>query len=1533
MGKYFFNSVVLSVATTASTMSVSKKWENELDARSVGTIDMTVLMGEEEFHKVTLKDPEWSEDPIYISTGLMRTKADNTMQILDTGHDFTFAELGAEQYNWELVAPVMHPMIIDGTLTMLIMVDEAHPAGDAKTYVLDGKTYYVEAEGEASLNAFNYRRSNLNLTKVVTGEDAPADATFPFTLTVNNSKANDPTSTDTNSDNFVWFSIYDTVAGAAVTDATVTGVVGGPNSSGYYWAKSGATITVNMKAGWNLRFTNLPTGTTYSFAEGDLADGFAFDKAELTGQYGSETPKEGTAADSSFVAGKTSTGTIQETNSTYTVTFTNDYKLTDLEITKVWVDESDQDGKRPVASDFAELLTLSPAVDGAEPTVVDNEDDTYTITYTGLPRYNNGTEVEYTVTEDAIPGYSTTGSPAKDHGTITNTHEPEITKVTATKTWSDNDNQDGKRPSDATVQLYKTVDGTKTAVGDAVTVPATDGTINVWENLPVYEGGAQITYSVEETLPAGSEYTKSGDDTTLPAVKNDSGTIAITNSLQTDPVKEVYSGSTKIDGQEVKAGDVLTYKVTYTNTSGSEAEVTITDKIPTYTTLKEAYDGGTYDEASRTITWVKTLADGASVTVSFDVTVDETVDGDVLDNTAHASTNTYDGDSNPVSNPTPAFAKLKGEKILTGRDMLSNETFTFTLAAKEDYEGVQMPTSTTVTVTDAKDAMPANVEFDKIYFSKAGEYVFTVTEAAGSAAGMTYDTAEKSVTVTVSQDETTGKLTAEITDGADFTFNNTYTATGSWTPVGTKTLIGTSEDEETADDADTADDTVTDDTNATNDAAPAEGTGNANAVNASDDATAANDNAVTNSDDQTTADQTDDAETVEENNNTDEDVVETGTTGRLFRGAFRTNVMSMFMLSANAAEGDTETVLPLAEKDFTFTVAYANDTSKTVTTGYNEASDGKADIVFGTVQYTTQGADSLQNLVADGLATVAKSGNNTVYTIPYIITEDSGSKAGVTYDTSTFGVTVTVTDSGTGTLAVSAVYDNPADFINTYKTNKVKVPITGLKVLEGSRKLAADEFTFTLTGSAPLPTKTTAKNDAAGTVDFGEVTFEKSDLGSATEKTFTYTIAEESGSIPGVTYDTSNKTVTITVTDDGEGHLTAVTTPKEAPLFTVTNTYEPVPGKADLTVYKELTGRDLEEGEFTFQLKDADGEVVKTATNTADGEAVFKDIEFTEAGSFAFTVVEVSGTEDDLDNVEYDTTVYDVTATVVDNFDGNPMTVTWSYGSLEQITFDNTYPTVVVKGTKFWKDDKYFEAADEDGDIPAENGYERPESVTINLYADGEKIDETTASEDTEWKWEFKDLPMYSGPLTGDERTPISYTVTETDEAGFESEISPENYDVSGEDITEFEYDVTNTPLEEEVLEPTDLIIKKTDELTGNVIGTGATFELTGGDLEEAVEYTTGTDGTVKVTFEKDGKYTLAETKAPEGYVEDDLPSYDITVKKDFIKVELNEDKNLWQWFYDLFFDDDTKALFDEDAQTLTVPNPPKTTDITVTKV
>ena len=197
-------------------MSVSKEWENTLDARKVGSIDMTVLMGDKEFHKVTLKDPEWTAENIYISPGIIKNG-----QVLPgaEGHDFTFAELGSEQYNWELVSPVVHPMLINGTLTMLTMVDKAHPApAGAATYTIGGKTYYSNGSSAASLDAYNYRRSNLNLTKVVTGEEAPENATFPFTLTVNNSKASSGSASDTNSDYYVWFSIYDTKAGAPKGD-------------------------------------------------------------------------------------------------------------------------------------------------------------------------------------------------------------------------------------------------------------------------------------------------------------------------------------------------------------------------------------------------------------------------------------------------------------------------------------------------------------------------------------------------------------------------------------------------------------------------------------------------------------------------------------------------------------------------------------------------------------------------------------------------------------------------------------------------------------------------------------------------------------------------------------------------------------------------------------------------------------------------------------------------------------------------------------------------------------------------------------------------------------------------------------------------------------------------------------------------------------------------------------------------------------------------------------------------------------------
>jgi len=159
-----------AVATDAETLAVSKEWEG--GDPDVDSVEMTVLMDDGEFHVANLSaDNGWS-DSSFISIGIIKNG-----QVLPgaEGHDFTFAELDGSQYHWELDTPTVHPMLINGTKTMLIKADAKHPApSGATTYTIKGETYYVDTQA-AGLKATNHRRSNLNLTKVVTGEDAPAD--------------------------------------------------------------------------------------------------------------------------------------------------------------------------------------------------------------------------------------------------------------------------------------------------------------------------------------------------------------------------------------------------------------------------------------------------------------------------------------------------------------------------------------------------------------------------------------------------------------------------------------------------------------------------------------------------------------------------------------------------------------------------------------------------------------------------------------------------------------------------------------------------------------------------------------------------------------------------------------------------------------------------------------------------------------------------------------------------------------------------------------------------------------------------------------------------------------------------------------------------------------------------------------------------------------------------------------------------------------------------------------------------------------
>lgn len=701
------------VRTDSSTLPVNKEWEG--GTPDVDELDITVMMdGTTEFHTATISDDNGWATSSFISPGIIKNG-----KVLSgaEGHDFNFAELGDEQYHWELDSPTVHPMLINGTLTMLVKVDGTHPApSGATTYEFNNATYYVD-NAAAGLTATNHRRSNLNLTKVVTGEDAPADATFPFTLTVNNSKApaTEPTDDpDHNSDYWVWFSIYDTKAGATVTDATVSGSgVVGPSANGYYYAPSGTAISVQMKANWNLRFTNLPSGTTYTFAEGTLADGFAFNKAELT---------QGT--DTTFSAGQTSTGTIQNTKTSYTVTYTNDYALTNLEITKVWADNHDQDGKRLSADELKAKLKLSPSVEGAEPTVVDNDDDTYTITYTGLPRFNNGEEVEYTVTESAIDGYTTTGSPAKDHGTITNTHTPETTEVTVVKVWDDSDDIGKIRPGSINAQL--TADGT--ASGDPVALNADNEWTYTWENLPKYKDGKAIEYSADETaVPAG--YKKTGPVKT----ETDTGvTFTVTNTYNPKPVsvdppvQKVITGKDDLYNkgdftfkiEAVTEGAPMPENTSITNSADYEfegktgfyefGEITFT-KPGTYTykvTESGDVDGVTNDPAAET---------GKELT--FTVTDDGTgklVVDPTTDQVQLSFTNVYDADGE---------ASIVVSKEIAGAAWPAGKTLTLTIAGAN---GAPMPDNTTATLDAA-----GSVTFGPIKYGlsdKDKEYTYTITE-------------------------------------------------------------------------------------------------------------------------------------------------------------------------------------------------------------------------------------------------------------------------------------------------------------------------------------------------------------------------------------------------------------------------------------------------------------------------------------------------------------------------------------------------------------------------------------------------------------------------------------------------------------------------------------------------------------------------------------------------------------------------------------------------------------------------------------
>ena len=294
------------------------------------------------------------------------------------------------------------------------------------------------------------------------------------------------------------------------------------------------------------------------------------------------------------------------------------------------------------------------------------------------------------------------------------------------------------------------------------------------------------------------------------------------------------------------------------------------------------------------------------------------------------------------------------------------------------------------------------------------------------------------------------------------------------------------------------------------------------------------------------------------------------------------------------------------------------------------------------------------------------------HTFTYTVTE-SGSAPGVTNDANAARkVSYTVTDDGAGHLNVKREGADGAAFMftNTYSVAPTDSVVTDqvktVKRLTG-RDLAAGEFTFELLENDVVVASGT--NDANGTVTLSPIRYEA-------PGTHTYTLREACpsslGLYKGVTYDGTTYTVVTTVSDNGDGTLTAThklegTT--ESAGFT--NKYHAMPTQVSIGAIKVLEGRELKKDEFSFKLVGED--IESTVTNDADGKINFDKFEYDEPGTYVYTISEVKGDET---GMTYDKSVFTATVNVVDAGEGNlKASVAYTKGdkSVEGIVFNNTY--------------------------------------------------------------------------------------------------------------------------------------------------------------------------------------------------------------------------------------------------------------------
>jgi len=563
----------------------------------------------------------------------------------------------------------------------------------------------------------------------------------------------------------------------------------------------------------------------------------------------------------------------------------------------------------------------------------------------------------------------------------------------------------------------------------------------------------------------------------------------------------------------------------------------------------------------------------------------------------------------------PTTATIEAIKVLKGK-ALEADKYEFELKEGDKVVGT------------AKNKADGSVVFPAIEYTAAGPHTYTITEKAGNEPGVTYDTASHTVTVDVA-DNGRGQLEATV-PAEKPVFTNTYAAKPGKTVIEAKKVLNGKEleadkyefelkenDKVVGTAKNTADGSIS---------FPEIEYTKAGTYTYTMSEKAGNEAGVT-------YDKTSHKVTVEVADNGQGQLEATVTSEKpVFVNDYvakpgKKAIEAKKVLNGKALEADK------------YEFELKDSEGNLVDTAKNKA-DGS--ITFKEIEYKVPGLHT------------------------YLVSEKAGKEENVTYDTNTHEVTVEVADNGQGQLVATITSEQPV-FTNTYTKPAPAadtITIEATKTLVG-KELEAGKYEFELKeGDKVIGTAT---NAADGKVVFPSITYTEAG-------THTYTVAEKAGNEENVTYDTTVHTVTVEVADNGQGKLVSTITGNK-PAFVnkytaptpppTPNPQQPTPATATIQANKVLTGKELKDGQFEFELT-YQGNVVDTAKNKADGSVTFKSQSFTSPGKYEYTITEKAGNEA---GVTYDKTVHKVTVEVAYDTNGKLVATVTGNGP----TFTNTY--------------------------------------------------------------------------------------------------------------------------------------------------------------------------------------------------------------------------------------------------------------------